>query len=160
MDNIKQWAVTICIICITTGVLNFLIPKGTVKKSAEISISLLLLISLISIFKSDILSEIYIDYSDDIILSYDNDINSYVESMAESEIEKSLKDSLDLICTNDYSIDTVWNISNNTYQLATVVITISSADKENTEKIKSTVGSVTGVIPEVKTSDENQRNTE
>ena len=37
---------------------------------------------------------------------------------------------------------------------------ISKETKIDISKIKSTVGSVTGVIPEVKTSDENHRNTE
>lgn len=150
MDNIKQWAITLCIICIASGVLRFLLPDGTVKKCAEVAFAVLLILSIISILNNDVFSDINIDYSEDVILPYSNGLNTYVEDMAEDEVVNIIKNSLDTVCNTDYHIDVSWENYNSTYQLTTISVTVYPEDENSIDEIKSTVGSLTGVIPEVK----------
>lgn len=158
MEKVEQWCTALCIICITTGVLIHIVPDGKIKKGVNIAYSLLFLTTVVSIFNGidsfDI--DIDIDYSENIIKSYNYDLNSYITDMANIKIEEEIGKSLDSICKNDYSVDLNWVNIDNTYQLTEITITVTYEDMKNAELIKSTIGSLTGIIPEVKNHDKNQ----
>ncbi len=43
MNDIKAWAVNLCAILLVTAVINYLVPKGNVKKICETAFSLIIL---------------------------------------------------------------------------------------------------------------------
>lgn len=153
MDKLEQWVITICIICIITGVLSFLIPDGKIRKSLNIAYSLLLLTSVASIFTSADKLDIELNYNNYTVLSYNNNFDSYITDMADEETEKLICSELDLICIADYSVETEWENTDNTYELTQVRVVITQTDKDKIDDIKSAVGKLTGVIPEVQYTD-------
>ncbi|MBQ8209739.1 MAG: hypothetical protein IJZ35_04060 [Clostridia bacterium] len=151
MNSIKHWAILLCVSCITSALMYYLLPDGKIRKSAHIAFSLFMMMVAVSIFSNADFPDIDIDYSENIIQSYDDDLGSYIKSLAEAEVVSAIEESLESVCTADYDIDTFWQNEDNTYQLSAIVITISQADTLNIQSIKSVVSSVTGIIPEVQT---------
>ena len=76
--------------------------------------------------------------------------------MACTKIEEEIRKNLDSICKNSYSVQSKFIQNENSYRLTEIKITVTKEDYQNAELIKSITGSLTGIIPEVKITDENQ----
>lgn len=48
MSDFKQWAIAVCVICVITAVYKMLMPKGNIKKCADVTMSLVVLVVMLS----------------------------------------------------------------------------------------------------------------
>lgn len=154
MEKIEQWCTALCVVCITTGVMIHIIPDGKIKKCVNIAYSLLFLTTVISLFDGIESFNIDINYENENILTYSSDLKSYVTDIANKQVKTEIDKVLKKICTDEYIINLEWTDNNNTYQLSAVTIIISDKEMINSMKIKSEISALTGVVPEVKTSNE------
>ncbi len=91
MENIKQWAVSVCAVIAITAILKYLIPEGKMKKTSEAVLSIIVLAVVLTPFfnKSNVLGSALSDYD------FLNDIEEYSNSDVYGEaLEKSIGDIL------------------------------------------------------------------
>lgn len=150
MESIKEWAVLMCTAAVTSGILVFLIPDGKLRKTADIVVTLFMLAVFISIFSDGELPELNIDIENSIgTEDYSAEFNEYILSQSKNTSEELIEAQLDEICNFPYSADTQWETSDNEVKLVDVMIIISQADSSKISNIKTKIGSLTGIIPEV-----------
>lgn len=150
IDNIKEWSVLICISSIISALIYYILPEGKIKKTAQTIFSVFMITVAATIITDVDLFDIDIDNSDINLYSYELNTDEYIIKQAESKTEKIINDELKSLCTGDYCVSTSWIMDNNRCVLDNVEIIISEADKVFIPKIRSVVGAITGIIPEVK----------
>ncbi len=155
METLRQWVILLCTAAVTSGILTFIIPDGKIRKSTNIVFYLFMLTVLISIFSSDKLFDINFDIPDDNINLYEYDFDSFVQQNANDIVISEIEEVLYGICSEEFSVNVTWERNENVYTLQKTEITVSPADFDSIGTIKSKVGSLTGVIPEVVLKNEN-----
>lgn len=150
MDKIQDWAVLLCISSVISGMLVFLVPDGKLRKTANIVISVFLLTACVSLFSDKTL--LGIDFDTDLSVNaeiYTENINEYLIEQSKKTTEDLIADELKSICSYPYAVDTQWNATNNNISLIGVTVAVSSADVSRISGIKTKIGALTGIVPEV-----------
>lgn len=150
MEQIREWATILCISSVTSGILIFLIPEGRLKKTAEIVVSLFLMVSLVSIFSGEF--DFDKDKNNDFSVKTENysvDFNDYLIEQSRSTVENLIVSELSGVCNNSFSVKTQWHVTDNTVCMDGIEISVDEKDMSKINVIKSKIGALTGVIPEV-----------
>ena len=144
MDQIKEWAVKLCVAFIVSTFLCFIIPEGRLKKTADNVITLFLL-SVIFLPLTDF-SALNIDFSAfDFSYSpdeedYFTDYNSFLFDSGKKLVEDEVKALLDEICSSKYEVVACIDLTDDGNIIVnTVRIRITEADMDKCEKIMSSV---------------------
>lgn len=158
MDSVKEWAILVCSVSVGSFFTVFLIPEGNLKKPAEIVVSLILLLIVISpVLNNDLpdIDDIEIDF-DDLLQEEDIEqdaIDFYSES-AEELITSQVDDILSEICNGEYSISVDLSYDGSgTVTLEGITVFIEKKDSNLTGTIKTKVGNHTGIVPQVVIND-------
>ena len=84
METIKEWAFTVCITMVGAALFSMLVPKGSMKKTVQFTISLFFLVSIVSPL---IQSPLTLDF-ESLLGSYDNQsVQANVENTANEQIK-------------------------------------------------------------------------
>lgn len=150
MENIADYASLVCIVSVASGVIVFLIPDGKLKKTAEIVITLFLLLTVVSIFseKTSVETDIPVNtYSQ--ISDCSEEFNEYLIEQSKNVVEDIICKELNSVCNYDFSINTSWYFDSGTICMESVSVLITLADMSKSANIKSKIYAMTGIIPEV-----------
>ncbi len=153
MTEIKSWALMLCISLIISSVSLFIAPEGSLKKFLGYIISVFILtVVLLPLTKMDFSRLTDFDSAEFNINDeeYSHMLSEYIYDNGEKVLQDAIKNELDKICTDKYSIETVFDKTNdNQIGIESIIITIRNSDLKNIPSIRKKVGELTGVIPEV-----------
>lgn len=152
MDAIKEWAMMLCVVSVGCAFVTFLLPDGNLKKTANVVINLFLLsVVILPVFDKDTLSfpDLYVDdFPDE--EDYIQDFNDYYILSGELVVRQQIKDCLTEICTDNFSVNVIVNNdTDGNFVVSEILISLKSSDSGKVEIVKSKVGKLTGIIPEV-----------
>lgn len=150
MEYIREWAIALCISAVASGIMVFLIPDGKLKKTAEIVVSLFLLITLVSIFSGKY------DFNDNLKSNfslksenYSVEFDDYLIGQSKKTVEAMINSELTDVCDENFSVETNWHINGDNVCMDSVKIVINAVDRSKINIVKNKVSALTGVIPEV-----------
>lgn len=129
MENIKQWAVSVCAVIAITAILKYLIPEGKMKKTSEAVLSLIVLAVVLTPFLNSG------NAFDSTLNNYDflSDIEEYESSDAYGEaLEKSIGDILteNGIAYKEITVNT--NIDSESYiNISNIEIELQNTDEKD-----------------------------
>lgn len=155
MDSLKNWAAAFCVISVVCAFASFLVPKGSVKKAVNIVMTLFMLSVVIMPINHFSLSELtaLFDARADAQEEFDDyaeELNDYLIESGKQVIKDHIAAELQGICNDAYSVYVDMEIRDDGNPFLTrIVITVSQNDAAKTIIIKSKIGSLTGVVPEV-----------
>lgn len=156
MEKVRIWASVMCLSSVIGAFVIFLVPEGSVKKSVRIAVSVFLLLSLtVPLADADIFSSIEIPALErsDSLEEYSFTVDAYILNSGKQVVEQSIADCLDRICTQAYTTEIELHVNKQgAIELDAVQITLSGEDAEKKDAIKSEIGSLTGILPEVTVS--------
>ena len=144
----------ICSAFVGSAFIVFLIPDGSVKKTANVVVTFFLMaVVVLPIYSSDSfdtdIPEIAVDEfpgNEDYIDNY----NSFYLSSGENIIKDQISDLLTDICNDDFDVKVIMSRnSDNSIQLSEINIIISEYDYASVNIISSEIGKLTGLTPQV-----------
>ena len=154
MDSIKEWAIMLCTVAVGSAFIVFLVPDGNLKKSANIVITLFLLsIVILPVFGEDrfdvsvpdLSIEDFPDEND-----YSQKINNFFITSTEFVVQQQIEGILTELCSDNFSVNpTVYTDTNGNIVLSDIHIFVQTTDSGKVNIIKSKIGSLTGIVPEV-----------
>ena len=156
IDSLADWAAAFCTVSVICAFGTFLIPNGTVKKTANIVMTLFMLSVAVIPFSEYDLSDIseILDVSSDItedMNEYTMRLNEYLLENGKLVTKENIESLLDEICDDEFSVEIEMEINKDgNPELKNTVITVSKSDSSKIIIIKSKVASLTGEAPEVK----------
>ncbi len=154
MNEIKEWAIMLCVISVGSTFVIFLVPKGNLRKSTNITITLVMLSIVTLPFFGKNSLEISIP---DISIDEFPDKNDYIQNendffviSSEFIVRQQIEEILAGICSDDFSVDTeIYTDAKGDVVLSDIHIFIQSSDSGIVNIIKNNVGKITGIMPEV-----------
>lgn len=157
MDSLSNWATSFCVVSVICAFASFLVPSGSVKKTVSVVMSLFMLSVVVVPFTgfdlSDFTELLESDFGfSEEIDEYSDDLYEYLLDNGKRITRESIAAELDAICNDKYDIRIIMEINDDgNPELTDIIITVSKNDSVKTLIIKSKIGSLTGVVPEVKT---------
>ena len=157
MESLANWAVSFCVVSVLCAFAAFLVPNGSVKKTANVVMTLFMLSVMVIPFSgfdfSDI-SDLFESSAEnrEEMDEYTDQLNDYLVEHGKRVTKENIAAELDGICADAYSVEVNMEINaDGNPELKQIVVTVSTNDLSKTIIIKSKIGSLTGVVPEVKT---------
>lgn len=154
MNTIREWALMLCSAFVGSAFIVFLIPEGNVKKTANLVVTLFLLsVVVIPVYGRDSfdvnIPEFSVDdfpENDDYMDNYDN----FMLSSGENIIKQQISDLLSNICYDDFDVKVIMTrASDDSILLSDINIFVSESDYAAVNIIRSEVGKLTGLTPQV-----------
>lgn len=155
METLRIWAIMLCAASVISAFVIFLAPDGAMKKVINIVLSLFFLVLIIyplsgekifsfAAFDSDFLLD------EDSAEVYSKTVDEYLLTNARNVVLEQVQAVLDDVCREPYAIDVdVVLTEDGNAQLKSVHIAITKADSASTVLIKTKIGAITGLVPEV-----------
>ncbi len=156
MTQIKECITTLCVSFVGFGVISFLLPKGSIAKTAKVFFRFVLLFVFISTFAEMLNLGINIPQTS---IAYESkefnmDVNGMVLEQAKKnvvqELDKKLKE--ENIVDEDISV-TMDILDNNYISISKVQISSLKQKEVASKKIENIVYGVAGVIPQIITKE-------
>lgn len=154
MDGIREWAIMLCAVSVGSAFVVFLIPDGSLKKTANIVISLFMLsVVILPVFGEDSFDIDVPNFSIDEFpdeSDYLQDYNEFFMTTSENVVKKQIDDILSEICSDKFTVyvDLKTDADGNAI-LSDIHITILPYDSTVVSVIKYEVGKLTGIVPKV-----------
>lgn len=154
MDDLREWAVMLCVVAVGSVFLAFLIPDGNIKKTVNFAFSLFLMtIIIIPVCGKSNVRFDFPDISFDELPEqedYQDDFNAFIQSYGETEIQNLITDKLDEICTGSYELNVESYIDGDgNIVITNIDIYLTEKDSAVKENVKNEVKNLTGIIPQV-----------
>ena len=152
MEQIKQWAVNICITLVVTGVLSMLIPHGSMEKVMKFATSVFFLCCLLLPFftglpelKLDTEAAAAADYAD-----IEETMQKQFGMLSKSNIERIVQNILEAEEITAEKIEADIHISeDNSVSINKVCVVLSERDSGRREEVRELLRQQTGLAIEV-----------
>lgn len=153
MQELKVWALNICLCLIGSAIVVFLVPKGNIEKPMKSLVAIFILtILLLPILENKITN---INFENSNLFDFDiksSDVNTQINIALAKQGEAAIRDLIDKQLTNisveKSKINIITDIDeDNRIIIKDIKISVQPSDKRYEEKIKEEVKNLTGLEP-------------
>lgn len=154
MEIVRNFAISICITIVATGIFSMLIPNGTMEKVVKFTVSLFFLLSIIIPFVTG-LKDFKVEYVSGEVLQennkqLENNINENILNITKSKLEQSI---VDILKKNDILVKKVFVdiniIDKSSIDISKIEIYIDSEQKDKQNQIEQIIKKEVEVTPEI-----------
>lgn len=153
MESLKLIGTSLCITVLITSIFSMLIPKLKLKSAINTAVSLFFLISLVSPFLSADFSfsvPAVFDYQEKAPIAVSEKISEQFLSLAEANLEQSIKSSLKKSGIIPKEIEIKINIAeNDCISINKLNVILDKGESKKLEEVISKITEETGVCPKI-----------
>lgn len=158
MENLRTWAMMLCIASLASAFIYFLAPSGAPGKALRVVLSLFMLSVVIfplsgeSIF--DIDTDFEVNFDESYLKNYEEmsiEIGRQITDSGREIIKKEVDEKLYEICSDDFQSEIfVSEAEQGQFELQGISIIVSDEDYiYKKAEIEKEIGKITGIVPDV-----------